>query len=100
MGNLQYDAIASGWLEMMEDMDLDYGENNLAVLSFGMIPNNHLKMLMDGIYNKVSQEMTKPGMTYEGIDWRDVKLCLTDKFKRNAEKEMTLAIYRNASMVV
>ena len=85
---------------MMVDMDLYYGENNMTVISFGMIPNNHLKMLMDGIYNKVSQEMTKPGMTCEGIDWQDVKLCLTDKFKKDAEKEMTLAIYRNASMVV
>lgn len=99
MGNLHLDSIAKGWLEMMEDRDLYHDENNMTILAFGMIPSNHFNMLMEGIFNKVSQEMTKEGQVCEGIKWQSVKSCLKEDFKTKMRQDMTLAILKNTHTV-
>ena len=95
-----YDAIAKGWLKILGDMDENEGTEYLATIAFGMIPKEPFDMLMDNFYDRTAELMTCEGARYEGIEKDLVKKCFTKEFKNRTEKEMSLAIYRNARMIV
>ena len=90
--SINYDEIAKGWLKIMEDVDNKYGENNLEIISIGMIPNTHFKMLTEGIFEKICKEMTVEGARFSFMDAKDLRPSLKDEFINEVKKEMTLAI--------
>jgi len=98
--DINYDSIAKGWLKIMEDMDNNHGENNLDIISIGMIPAFHFEMLTEGIFEKICQDMTAEGARFSFMDAKDLRPSLKDEFINEVNKEMTLSIYRCAKMVV
>jgi hypothetical protein len=95
-----YDNLAKGWIELLKERDEEYNEKNMDILSFGMIPMVQFDILMDQIFLKIAEEYTKPGMHFSGHDPEIMVQSFKPEFKQKVEREMSLAIYRNAEMVV
>lgn len=76
---IEYDKLAIGLLEMFD-------EGEKAVMGFGMIPVSRFDPFMKVMF----EEIVKQGS----------EKSLTTKYKNEVEHEMSLALYRNAKMVV
>lgn len=90
---INYDKLAIGLLETFDEEDK-------AAMAFGMIPNEKFQWFMGMVWEEVAKKCTAPGEQY---GWLTVEECmkgLSKEFKREVEHEMSLALYRNAKMVV
>ena len=77
--SIDYDPLAVGLLAMFD-------EDELAIMSIGMIPSEKFNPFMKMMF----EEIVKMGSGEP----------LTTKYKNEVEHEMSLALYRNAKMVV
>ena len=90
---IEVDAIAKGFIDMI-------GEDNRTILAFGMIPHDFFKLFMKEIKMKVATDYTAPGKLYEGLEPADIVEYIDKDIIREIEHELSVAIYRNAEMVV
>ena len=91
---IDYDAIAKGWIDLLDD-------NEQAVLAFGMIPHDKFQILIRELYKSLAEKWVRdPRSVVHGMKVDKVIECLKPKFKQEVEHQMSLAIYRNARMVV
>jgi len=89
-----YDKLAIGLLEVMNK------RGELGIMSIGMIPKETFDWFMKLMFEEMAKKLTIPGAEYEYYTWETLVVLFTDKFKQSIEHKMSVALYRNAKMVV
>lgn len=92
--DINYDKLAIGLLEVMDQ------RGELGIMSVGMIPKNTFEWFIGLMFEEIAKKLTVPGAKYEWSDADTIAKSFTKEFKSEIEKEMSLALYRNAKMVV
>jgi len=90
---INYDKLAKGLLET-------FSAEDKAVIAFGMIPHDKFQWFMGLMYDEIARKLTKEGGKYEYFTYEEVRENLSKETKSKIEHEMSLALYRNAKMVV
>ena len=90
-----FDALASGWLDMMLDDD------ERAIMAFGMIPQEKYLPFLQMVLEKLAEPWCTGEGLYAGlVSVKEMAKAFKKEFVREVEDGLTKAIYRNAKMVV
>ena len=90
---VNYDKMATGFISILD-------EDEKAILAFGMIPHEKFKMLMDSFFDLYAEKAVSKGQRYEGLEKSDLLANMNKEWMAKQENEISLAIYRNARMVI
>ena len=97
---IDYDKIAKGWLKILKDIDEISDENNLTIIKYGMIPHARFKSLIQMIKEKIAKDFSQPGRLLENIEIDKITNSFKKDFIAEIEHKMSVAIYKNAKMIV
>lgn len=97
--NIDYDTLAKGWLKILGEIDKVSDEENITMLSIGLLPKIHFENLIDRMIIKVAQMHIANDKELRFLDFEEVKKVVDEEGRTHINEKMTNAVFKNANTV-